>query len=271
MKLSLFDSSINDDITLSSYDIVLVNSSGGKDSQAMMDVIYHKAIEQGYPVNQIVCVHADLGRAEWQGTRELAETQANHYGYQFIVVDGLTSRGDLLEHIESKGMFPDSARRWCTSDFKRAPIQKLMTKLVKDSGVSGRQCRILNCLGFRAEESPARAKRSPFSYNKMASNKTKRLVHDWLPIFDMLESKVWSTIKSSGCPSHKAYDLGMPRLSCVFCVFAPKHQLELAGKHNPELLDEYVRIEDKIGHSFRKDFKIAEVQQSLNNQKQGQE
>ena len=269
MALSLFTSAVNDEIRLSDYDIVLLNSSGGKDSQTMLDVVYHMALEQGYPVDQMVVVHADLGRVEWKGTRELAEEQAKFYGMQFVAVDGRTSRGDLLEHIESKGMFPDSARRWCTSDFKRAPIRKLMTKLVKESGVSGRRCSILNCMGFRAEESPARAKRSPYSYSD-ASNKTKRVVYDWLPIFDMLEDEVWAKIKASGCPSHKAYDLGMPRLSCVFCVFAPKHQLELAGKHNPELLNEYVRVENKIGHTFRKDFKIADVQQSINNQK-GQE
>ena len=106
--------------------------------------------------------------------------------------------------------------------------------------------------------------------NMRASNKTKRVIYDWLPVHDMLEGAVWDRIRKSGVPYHKAYDLGMPRLSCVFCVFAPKHQLEIAGKHNPELLSEYVRVEDKIGHSFRKDFKIAEVQQSLNNQTKGQ-
>ena len=52
-------------------------------------------------------------------------------------------------------------------------------------------------------------------------------------------------------PYHPAYDLGMPRLSCVFCIFAPKAALLIAGKANPELLDEYCRIETKINHTFR--------------------
>ena len=271
MELSLFDSSINDHIDLGDYDIVLINSSAGKDSQAMLDVVYHKAIEQNYDLDKMVVVHADLGKVEWQGTRELAEEQADHYGLRFIAVDGVTKEGDLLDHIEAKGMFPDSARRWCTSDHKRAKIDKVFTRLVNESGIEGRRVRILNCLGFRAEESPARAKRIPFSMNMRASNKTKRVIYDWLPVHDMLEGAVWDRIRKSGVPYHKAYDLGMPRLSCVFCVFAPKHQLEIAGKHNPELLSEYVRVEDKIGHSFRKDFKIAEVQQSLNNQTKGQD
>ena len=32
---------------------------------------------------------------------------------------------------------------------------------------------------------------------------------------------VWARIKASGVEHHKAYDLGMSRLSCCFCVFAP--------------------------------------------------
>jgi hypothetical protein len=51
----------------------------------------------------------------------------------------------------------------------------------------------------------------------------------------------------------------MPRLSCVFCIFAPKAALVLVGKHNLPLLREYVQVEKEIGHSFRENFKIAEV------------
>jgi hypothetical protein len=64
-------------------------------------------------------------------------------------------------------------------------------------------------------------------------------------------------------PWHRAYDLGMPRLSCCFCIFAPRSALLLAGKHNPELLDEYVRVEKEIGHSFRLELPLAEVQRAL--------
>lgn len=64
---------------------------------------------------------------------------------------------------------------------------------------------------------------------------------------------------------HHAYTLGMPRLSCCFCIFAPRAALLLAGKHNPELLSEYVRIERKIGHTFRHNFALADVQGALQN------
>ena len=60
---------------LTAYDILLVNSSSGKDSQTMLDCVHERALEQGL-ADRITVVHADLGEVEWPGTRQLAETQA---------------------------------------------------------------------------------------------------------------------------------------------------------------------------------------------------
>ncbi len=67
----------------------------------------------------------------------------------------------------------------------------------------------------------------------------------------------------SGVPHHPAYDLGMPRLSCCFCIFSPRSALLLAGKHNPELLEHYVQVEKQINHTFRKELSLAEIQAAL--------
>src|SRR5262249_20508403 len=123
-------------------------------------------------------------------------------------------------------------------------------------------CRILNCLGMRAQESPARARRPPFALNAMASNGRRR-VDDWLPLHGWDVGQVWERIRASGVRHHPAYDLGMPRLSCCFCIFSPRSALLLAGKHNPELLAEYVRVEREIGHRFRVELPLAEIQDAL--------
>ena len=52
----------------------------------------------------------------------------------------------------------------------------------------------------------------------------------------------------------------MPRLSCVLCIYAPTPALVLAGKHNPELLAEYAAIERRIGHTFKADLAIADIE-----------
>src|SRR5450755_4357841 len=80
-------------VHLRDYDIILVNTSAGKDSQAMLDYIVGLAEEEDVK-DRIVAVHADLGRIEWQGTRELAEAQAKHYGIRFEIVK--KNGGDLL-------------------------------------------------------------------------------------------------------------------------------------------------------------------------------
>jgi 3'-phosphoadenosine 5'-phosphosulfate sulfotransferase (PAPS reductase)/FAD synthetase len=232
------------------YDIILVNTSAGKDSQTMLRKVV-RICEQAGLRDRLVAVHCDLGRAEWQGTRELAEEQVRHYGIRFEVVQ--RPQGDLLTQIEARGKFPSSTQRYCTSDQKRGQVYTLLTRLVKEvQAVKGKdhQVRILQCMGLRADESPARAKKLDFTHDEQASN-TKRHVDVWLPIHDWTAEQVWKDIHESGVRYHHAYDLGMPRLSCVFCVLASKDALLLAGEHNPELLQTYADLEKRIGHTLQ--------------------
>jgi 3'-phosphoadenosine 5'-phosphosulfate sulfotransferase (PAPS reductase)/FAD synthetase len=254
-------SAIAEPLPLRAYDWLVVNSSAGKDSQAMLDVVVEQAKAEGV-LDRIVVVHADLGRVEWPGTRELAERQAQHYGVRFEVVR--RKQGDLLSHVAARGRWPSPAQRYCTSDHKRSPITTLFTRLVNETRQRhpGKVVQLLNCLGLRGEESPARAKQAPFQLDERASN-GKRSVYRWLPIHDWSAERVWARIKASGVESHPAYSLGMPRLSCCFCIFAPRNALVLAGRHNRELLAEYVALEERVNHRFRVDLSLAEVQSDL--------
>jgi 3'-phosphoadenosine 5'-phosphosulfate sulfotransferase (PAPS reductase)/FAD synthetase len=246
---------------LTSYDWITLNSSAGKDSQSMIDHVVEQADLAGVPRSRLIVAHADLGRVDWPRTRELAEEQARHYGLEFVAVK--RPQGDLLQHIAERKKFPSSTVRWCTSDHKRSQIQKVFTQLASRSRHFGRKhVRILNCLGLRAEESPARAKREPFAFDEKASN-GRRHVDVWLPIHAWTVQQVWARIKASGVPHHFTYDLGMPRLSCCFCIFSPRAALLLAGKHNPELLGEYVRTEAEIHHRFRVELSLADIQAAL--------
>jgi len=247
---------------LPSYRWVVINSSAGKDSQAMLDYVVELCDKAVIPRSRLVVAHADLGRVEWPGTRQLAEEQARHYGLAFHAVS--RPQGDLLDHIAKRGMFPSPAARYCTSDHKRTPVQILFTRLVKQAHAEG-SCypvRLLSCMGLRAQESPARAKRQPFAHDERASN-GRRHVDVWLPIHGWTVDAVWQRIRASGLRHHPAYDLGMPRLSCCFCIFAPRSALLLAGKHNPELLADYVAVERRMGHTFRKELPLAEIQAAL--------
>lgn len=247
-------------INLHKYDKIVINSSAGKDSLAMLHHLVQLADDQHISRSQLVVVHADLGKAEWKGTRELAEKQAKLYGLDFRAI---SREQDLLDQIRYRGMWPSNKARYCTSDHKRGQIAKVLTQLVREADLK-RPVKILNCLGLRAQESSARAKKNVFERNKVATGAgKKKIVDTWHPILDWSEQEVWATIKENNLPYHPAYDLGMPRLSCVFCVFAPKAALIIAGRNNPELLDEYCQIEEDIQHDFRHGFKIAEVREAI--------
>lgn len=282
---------------LADYDVILINSSAGKDSQAMLTHLVERADAQDIPRSRIIVVHADLGRVEWDGTRELAEQQAAAYGLRFETV---ARTEDLLDQIvtrrhtlsmeaatlaaEASALFdaglpgfavlaeadadkkrdtpawPSSQARYCTSDQKTSQVAKLMTQLAADHRAAHpeRPIRILNCLGIRAAESSARAKKIPFGPDAAATN-GRRIVDRWLPIFDWPDSQVWDTIRRSGLPYHPAYDAGMPRLSCVFCVLAGRRELILAARLNPGLAQEYLAVEQVVGHTFKADLSIAEI------------
>lgn len=254
---------------LTSYDIILVNTSAGKDSQVMLDVVVNLATAQGVR-ERLVAVHCDLGRVEWQGTAALAKRQADHYGIRFEIVK--RNKGDLLTHIEERGMFPSNTARYCTSDHKRAQACRVMTNLVSCLPTyKQRKARVLNCMGLRADESPTRAKLEAFTEDDQTySNKTVRQVDTWLPIHGWTTAQVWARIRQTDVPYHYAYGLGMPRLSCVFCIFAPRPALLIAGEHNPELLAEYVGVEQRINHTLRKDQSLIEIQSALASGERGQ-
>lgn len=243
---------------LAGYDVIVVSTSAGKDSQAMLDLVCVLARQQGC-LDRVHAVHCDLGRAEWAGTRELAQRQCDAYQVPLHVIS--RPQGDLLDHVAARGMWPSPKQRYCTSDHKRDQAAKVIRRLANEAAAlkpKGSTIKVLSCTGLRAEESPARAKRETVTTNKRLATKTRE-VTEWLPIHDWTEQDVWDRIEQSRVPHHPAYDLGMPRLSCVFCIFAPKAALVLAGRHNRELLDTYCEVEANIGHTFRQDLSLADI------------
>ena len=280
-------------VDLRGQDWILINSSAGKDSQASLDVVVAQADAQGVSRDRLVVVHCDLGRVEWKGTRELAEEQARHYGLRFEVV---AREQDLLDQIEARHdklraqgdtttpAWPSKSARYCTSDQKRDQVYKLLTQLAREKASLGRPVRILNVLGLRAAESDGRAdcptckRKQPaqatctrclgtgnhptYERDTRASN-GKREVTTWLPIHDWSIKQVWQRIQASGVRHHEAYDLGMERLSCCFCVFAGKQDLLIAGRHNPALLDAYCATEEKVGHTFTAKLSIRSIRLQL--------
>lgn len=262
---------------LASYHWLLVNISAGKDSQATLARVVEDASAAGVR-DRIVTVFCDLGDDdEWPGTRELAAEHAAHYGLRHEVVRrevrrvvnqdgapvGVRVIQTLLDYIEERGMWPSAEARYCTSGMKREPVQKLMTRLAGESRAAGlppwRRVRILNILGLRAAESPSRASRPALARDARATTQTTRLVDTWLPIHDWTEEQVWARIRAEGTRHHPAYDAGMPRLSCRFCVLAPRSALIRAAQLDPAGARRRAELEARMGHDFKHGLPMREI------------
>ncbi|MEV4868548.1 phosphoadenosine phosphosulfate reductase family protein [Streptomyces syringium] len=270
---------------LRAADWIVLNSSGGKDSQAMASHVCRLAAKLGL-LHRVVIVHADLGDVEWSGTRKLAEEQARRLGVRFEVVKA--EGGDLLARTVARFFklkakaekeardegrdpatakvapaWPSSAARWCTSDLKRGPIRKLMTRLVAELGDLGRPVRILNCMGQRAAESALRAKLAAVEIDRPASN-GKRHVTTWRPIHGWTDAEVWKEIARSGLPYHEAYDWGMSRLSCSFCVLGCEADVVLAARLRPRKAAQYIAVEEKVGTDFKHGLSMRTIVERAN-------
>jgi len=253
---------------LSFYDRICVNSSGGKDSQTALRTIMRMVDQQGYDPTRVVLSHQCLGHLEWPGTLDLVKLHARIYGLRLEVEsyrDKEKRHLTLLDYVRKRRMWPSSTERFCTSEFKRGASGRVLTRLGNESIKRMNDpspARILNVFGFRAEESSARAKRKPYSLNTRFTT-LGRQVFDYLPIHTWTEEQVWQDIHESGVPYHEVYDQGMGRLSCTFCIFAPRNALLTAAWLRPDLLQEYVDLETEIGHDFQHKKPLRDIQAAM--------
>lgn len=245
---------------LSQYKWIVVNSSAGKDSQASLEVVMETCHDQDFPIDKVVVSHQDLQNSEWEGTTELVHLQAERHNLEVIVSRYRDKHGvekTLLDYVRERGKWPSSQARYCTSEYKRAPGNRTLTALFRrDPG------NILQVFGLRAEESPRRANKKCFSCNHRASS-LKREVTDWLPIHQWTTQQVWDRIKKANSPHHRAYDIGMSRLSCQLCIFAPRSALIIAGRDNPQLLDNYCEVETLTNHTFQDKLSLHSIREAI--------
>ncbi len=246
---------------LAAADRIVFSNSGGKDSIAAMDEGVRLADAAGVR-DRIVVLHIDLGRTprghtvEWPGTADLARRQADHYGLPFAV-RRMAKWPSLFHRIRARGQFPHLMTRFCTSE-KRAVAHRFITEQVNALDVTGRPARIVHVMGFRAEESRARARRPALEVDRRASS-GRRTVTQWYPVLRWSTAEVWQRIRERGLPYHWAYDAGMSRLSCSLCVLASVPDLTCAAGLRPELAREYADLEEEMGVPFRRELPMAEV------------
>jgi 3'-phosphoadenosine 5'-phosphosulfate sulfotransferase (PAPS reductase)/FAD synthetase len=200
--------------------------------------------------SKIVLVHSDLGEMEWEPMEHWIEK--NSFGLPLHVVRSEMSFFDLARRY---GRLPSGQQQFCTDFLKTKPIEAFIHDYMNKHGIKT----AINATGMRAEESPRRAKKEPFTLSQGAGTSgmfrprkyPEHLVFDWLPIFDYNTADVFGEIAHAGQEPHQVYSMGFSRLSCVFCVNGRIDEHQKAAELRPELAKKVAELERELGKTYR--------------------
>ncbi len=207
---------------------ILVNVSGGKDSQACLKLMVAK-----HGADRVLGVFADT---KWEHplTYKHLDTMRKLYGVEIAVIsagDYNSTGGDSVEsQIRTQGDFPSRIVRFCTSRLKTRPLQKFASahaearrEHIKDLTVYTAKCLLV--LGIRTEESNQRAKRyagitadeimTPSECLSDGTNKFDRAFGVNFPIIDWTTYQVMQYL---GDEVNPLYAAGFKRVGCFPCL-----------------------------------------------------
>jgi len=252
--------------------VIAAGSSGGKDSDAQAILLDRFLNRIGFNGDRVI-IHADLGRIEHAESIDHVRALANFLNWPLLICK--REKGDLLDRYEQRwrdncrryallecvtliGPFPSFGMIFCRSEQKVAPIIQTLTKRF-----AGRT--ILSCVGIRAQESAARAKKPIFRPNDKFTRRNGTRGYDWHPLHNTPVERVFLVHKQSGFPLHVQYSRGNQRLSCSACFCATKSDLR-AGAAVPTNHFAYrtiIGLEVRSSFSYQADTWLADIAPEL--------
>lgn len=273
---------------LASYDVIVVFTSGGKDSLAcLIDLLergvdprkielHHHLVdgdeEEGaglmdWPITKayVRAVAAELDLPlyfSWRAggfEREMLRAEAPTAPVIFEDEGGLRRSAGGAGPRGTRLRFPQLSAnlgvRWCSAALK---IDVGAAMLRNSARFTGR--RVLVVTGERAEESPARARYIPFEPHRTdaRAGRLRRHVDHWRPIHARREERVWHAIRRSGLVPHPAYRIGFGRVSCAFCIFAPADAWATLRVIAPERFERIARYEARFGVTIRRGVSVRD-------------
>ncbi len=272
---------------------LMISISGGKDSQAMLKALFRDYKNHGW-TGTLLAIHAHLGRMEWPETLGEVRRQCDLLGIELLIVerpqgDFLDLMIDRMHTVAGQGVpfWPSPSARYCTSDMKRAQIDKKLRAYEI----------VISAEGVRADESPKRAKKPIMELrSQICASRLKKLsieealeqrqpgervAIDWRPIHSWSEESVWIEIGTTledvnrrrtlakegrkkealdGWMAHPEYALGNHRISCALCMMADRNDLQNGATALPGLPKTLIAMEQWSGFTMKNGFSLAELE-----------
>lgn len=144
----------------------------------------------------------------------------------------------FLDMAMLHGRFPSTRVRFCTSDTKLIPLMHRKRPLL-DDGIS-----VIDWIGERADESPARAKKKPIQSVRYPSGARNIL---YRPIFRWSAADAFAISARHGLRHNPLYTMGMSRVGCSTCIMVRKRELRAWAMRFPAEVDRVREWERLVG------------------------
>ena len=187
-----------------------------------------------YPYNPITALYNDTG-FEHPGVLQYIQNMTNQLDVPIVVTQ---PNDDLLSLVLHYRKIPGFGCRYCTRALKMDPS----AKWIRHNFPSGK---VINCFGFRAEESPARAKKEVLMPNYELCTRDREVLN-FAPLLDWQTSDVVELVHSEGFQLFPTYEY-LSRLSCRYCFLAGKRDHDATRINDPEGYERVRQVLETIG------------------------
>lgn len=180
------------------FDRVYVSYSGGKDSEALLEVAL-----RAVACDRLQVVFGDTSM-EYPATYESAARREKDLEGRGVRFARATAPYTALESWRIFGA-PSRARRWCCSVHKTDPINALTRK---DLSLRHSLC----LCGVRRSES---LRRMRYEYIDRGAKCAGEVV--LYPLLDWSAPEVWNVLFATNAPVNELYKQGQRRVGCIYC------------------------------------------------------
>ncbi|MGV8094698.1 MAG: phosphoadenosine phosphosulfate reductase family protein [Mangrovibacterium sp.] len=207
-------------------EMFIASFSGGKDSQAVLDLV-----SRVIPSNDFLVIYSDTGY-EIPPSLEIYKQTEAFYQKQHLDLKFYLSKNhqDVMFYWDKMGS-PSRMHRWCCGVMKTAPLYRLL----KEIHGKEKQPNVLVFEGVRSEESNRRA-----LYDRIGKGVKHNNVVNARPIFDWNATEIYLYLFMRQLPINQGYRNGLWRVGCSICPYSSDWSEHIVAKKYPDSINPFV-------------------------------